>query len=189
MSTWPEASPVGGYTWPKISLIQSNITLGQKMSLPGGMSDQRSAWPKVWPNVNLTQSLILGGYIWPKVSLTQSLTKFQPDLKPHPEGYVWPNVNLTWSCITLGHKMSLPGGTSDPRSAWPEVWQNVDLTQSLILGVHLTKCRKVSWKFEHTMSFKILLHRDFLYERPMKSLMDNTSFNYIRLRRCIWGYL
>ena len=79
-----------GYIWSKVKLTQSltkfqpdpklhlwrvYLTKGQadlksdQMSTwskthPGGTSDQRSTWPKVWPNVNLTQSLICGGYIW-----------------------------------------------------------------------------------------------------------------------------
>ena len=144
-----------GYVWPKVSLTW-------------GMTKCQHD-PKPYS----------GGYIWTKVSLTQSLTKCQPDLKPHPGGTS--DQRSTWqSHITLGHKMSLPGGTSDPRSTWPEVWWNVNLTWSLILrgtsdqrstwpedltkmstwqedfswGVHLTKCRKVIWKFEHTLHFR-----------------------------------
>ena len=39
-------------------------------------------------------------------------------------GYIWPKVSLTWSSSKPGHKMSLLG-TSDQRSAWPEVVSNL----------------------------------------------------------------
>ena len=89
----------------------------------------QSTWPEVWLNVNLTQSLIWG-YIWPNVNLIQSLTKCQHDLKPHPGGYIWPNVNLTWSLTKC---------QPDPR---PHLG-----------AVHLSKCRKVIWFFDHTTRF------------------------------------
>ena len=120
-----------------------------------------SAWPEVWPNVNLTQSLIQGGtadqsqpdpksdqmstwpeassrgFIWLKISLTWSLTKCQPDPKPHLWGYIWPEVCLTWS---------------DQMSTWPEaslweyIWPKVNLTQRSDKYVSLTWsliCREV----------------------------------------------
>ena len=81
-STWPN---LGGYVWSKVSLTQKltrcqpdpkhhlgiclpscqpdqNLTKCQPDPKPhvGGTSDQRAAWPKVWPNVNLTKSLNRG---------------------------------------------------------------------------------------------------------------------------------
>ena len=66
--------------------------------------------------------------------------------------------------------MSLPGGKSDQRSTGPKVWPDVNLTQSLILGVHLTKYWKVIWKFEHTTRFCSCFTEVFSYERPMNSV-------------------
>ena len=74
--------------------LQHSITLGHKMFLFGGTSDQ----PKVWPKVNLTQSLFLGVLLtkcqsdlksdqmstWTKASSRGvHLTKCQPDMRPH----------------------------------------------------------------------------------------------------------
>ena len=61
-STWLEAWSLGSYIWPKVSLTQSlpKCQPDPKPD-PGGISDQRSAWPKIYPNVNLTQGLIMGG--------------------------------------------------------------------------------------------------------------------------------
>ena len=113
-------------------------------------------YPKIWPNVNLTQSSItLGykmslpeGYVWPNFNLTQSRftlghkmslpgdmsDQCQPELK------IWPNVNLTQSSITLGHKMSLPVDMSDQMTPQPKVVSHL-ATRCLCLGVCLTKCK------------------------------------------------
>ena len=114
MSTWPQASPVGG------------------------MSDQMSTWPTVVSHL-ATRCLCLMGYIWPKVSLTLSLTKCQPDLKPHPGG-CWPKVNLTWSLTKFqpDPKPHPRGDTSDQMSTWSEVISQL-ATRCLCLGVCLTK--------------------------------------------------
>ena len=130
MSTWPKASSRGSI-WPNVNLTQSSSTLGHKMSLPGGTSDQRSAWPKVWSNVNLTQSLncketsdqrsawpkviahlatrclCLGVYIQPEVSLIQS-----------DQMSTWSKVvaNMATRCLCLG----------------VYIWPKVSLIQSLI---------------------------------------------------------
>ena len=85
-----------------------------------GTSDQ----PKVWPNVSLTGSLILGVYIWPNANLIRSLTKCQADPKPHPGGgYIWPNVNLVGSLTKCQPDLKPHLGEY--------VWPNVKLTQSL----------------------------------------------------------
>ena len=106
----------------------------------GGTSDQRWAWQKSWPNVNLTQSLICGwGYMWPEVSLTKVVTHLATRCLCQGRGYIWPKVVPGWSstklglsllgvhqttCLcdqsshTLGHKMSLTGGGS----GWHFVW-------------------------------------------------------------------
>ena len=110
MSTWSKASSWGACL-TRGQPDQSINTLGHKMSLPGGTSDQRSAWPthltkmSTWPKASSMR-----GYIWLKVSLTQ-----RPDK----------HVNLTWS-----------------------------LTYR---GIHLTKYRKVIWKFEHILHFRSCL--------------------------------
>ena len=119
---------MGVYIWPKVSLTWNSSKLGQEMSLLGGTSDQRSAWPEIVPNL-ATQCLNLGVH----------LTVGQPDLKQFqtwsqdvaPGGYIWPMVSLTWSSSKLGHKMLLPGrlclakSQPDPKadqmSSWPAV--------------------------------------------------------------------
>ena len=110
MWNWPKASPAASTSdlksvWPK---VWPNVNLTQSLIL-GGTSDQRSAWHEVWPNVNLTWSLILGG-------ASDQMSN-------------WSNVvtQLATRCFCLG-------GISDQRSAWPEVLPNVNLTQSLIWG-------------------------------------------------------
>ena len=96
----------------------------------------------------------------PKMNLTWSLIKCQPGPKLHPGGwgYVWPKVNLTEVVKTLGHKMSLLGGSiwtkgqSDPK-IWqkcqpdpkPHLWvgdlsdQRSTWKRCLCLGVHMTQ--------------------------------------------------
>ena len=64
----------GGYIWPKVNLTWRSDKMSTCLKVVthlatrglclGGTSDQRSVWPKVWPNVNLTRSLMSGGYIW-----------------------------------------------------------------------------------------------------------------------------
>ena len=80
------------------------------LNLQRGTSDQMSVWPEVWPNVRLTQSLIL--YVHLTKCLPDSisqLTKWcQPDL-------TWPEVSTCMGYIW-------------PMSASPEVWPNVYLT-------------------------------------------------------------
>ena len=100
----------------------------------GGTSDQRSTWPKVWPNFVLTQSFILEGGTSDQSSIWHSLTKCQCDPKPHLLGYIWPKFDLTKSLTKFHPDLKPhPGVTYDQRSTWPEVWPNVNLTQSLIL--------------------------------------------------------
>ena len=112
--------------WGRVHQIRDNPewssnTFDHQLSLEGGMSDHRSAWPTVWSNVNLTWSLILRGgrYIWPKVSLTwRSDKKCQPGPSLISGGYIWPKVSLTLRCD-----------------------KNVNLTWNLIyVGFCLTKC-------------------------------------------------
>ena len=57
VSTWPKAS-LGGTS--DQSKVWPNVNLIQSLIL-GGTTDQMSTWPEVWPNVNQTRSLILGG--------------------------------------------------------------------------------------------------------------------------------
>ena len=129
-------------TWPKASSWGVHLTSGQ----PDPKSDQMSTWPKAssWGDMSdemLTWSEVIShldtrclclGEIWPKVSLTRSLTKCQPDPKPDPGGDIWPKS--TWPKDLT--KMS----------TWPEA--------SSAGGAHLTKCRNVIWKFEHTLHFR-----------------------------------
>ena len=75
--------------------------------------------------------------------------------KASPWGDVWPEVNLT-KVVThlttrcLSWRVNPTKGQSDLQT-----WQNVNLTWSLNYGgVHLTKCRKVIWKSEHTLRFR-----------------------------------
>ena len=167
MSAWPEASS-GGWCLTKGQPDWSGITLGHKMSLAGGMSDQRSTWTEaspgkyIWPQVNLTEvvshlarrCLCLGGTseqrsawpkVWPNVSLNQSLIWEAHLIRGLPGQH----------SIMLGWEMSLPGGTSDQRSAWPKDLKKCQPAQSLTYGgVHLTKCIKFIWKFEHTLHFR-----------------------------------
>ena len=81
----------------------------------------------IWPNVNLTWSLIWQNInlTWPKISsyggvhLTKCqpdpkshLTKCQPDPKPHLGGSIWPNINLTISLtICQPDPKPHPGGS------------------------------------------------------------------------------
>ena len=75
-----------------------------------------------WPYISSDQKMS----IWPETSTCK--------------GYIWPNVSLTWSLNLCD--------PNDINLTWPEVstcrgyiWPNVNLIQSLILGVHLTKCQ------------------------------------------------
>ena len=144
-------------TWPDL-----------RSQLAQGTSDQMATWPKVWPKVKLTWSLILGIHLT-NISLTWSLYKCQPDPDPHPDRYIWPNVNLTWSLTKCqpyprpqwGHMTKCqPDLKSDQMSAWPKalsfryIWPNINLTQCLTkcqLGPisHLTKrCQPdLTWSF------------------------------------------
>ena len=114
--------------------------------------NQRSAWPEVWLNVNLTWSFIWGVH----------LARGQPD----------------WGINTLGHKMSLGGKYVEPKvnlsavvthlatrchwqgSFWPKSTWPKDLTKlstqpkASPIGVHLTKCKKEIWNFENTLHFR-----------------------------------
>ena len=137
--------------WPTQSLIGWHFVtwlVGWPIAA-GWLANKMSTWhlPRIWPNVNLTQSSITLGhkmslpmeYIWPKVSLTQSLTTCQPNLKPHlgvtsDQISAWPKSDQ----MSAWPKAS-SGDTSDERRAWPEESLNVNLTWSLIWGVHLTK--------------------------------------------------
>ena len=138
--------------WPNVNLTWSlswggvHLTIGQpdlktwqpdlKPHLQGGTSDQGWAWPKdltkisTWskasPMVGVQGCLTKGE---PDLEIWQ---KCHPDLKPHlQQRYIW------------------------PRSAWPK-----DLTKMSTwpitspMGVHLTKCKKDIWKFEHTLLFQ-----------------------------------
>ena len=121
MSTWPYTSTDQMIsTWPDL-----------RSQLAQGTSDQMATWPKVWPKVKLTWSLILGIHLT-NISLTWSLYKCQPDPDPHPDRYIWPNVNLT-TYLNWPNHVNL---------TWPEVstcmgyiWLNVNLTWIL------TKCQ------------------------------------------------
>ena len=46
-------------------------------------------------------------------------------------GYIWPKVSLTWKSV---------------KNVKPDL-------KPQLLGVHLTKCKKEIWKFEHTLHF------------------------------------
>ena len=91
MSTCPKAWS-WGYICLKVSLtlteVCPNVNLTQSLIL-GGTSDQMSVWPKVYQNVNLTQSLILGVH----------LTKCQPDPKSAKMS-PWPKAWLLGGCLT-----------------------------------------------------------------------------------------
>ena len=78
----PDLKPhPGGYIWLNVNLTP-NLLLGGKF-------DQMSAWPPtVWSNVNLTPKPHPGRVHLTKMSLTLSLTKCQPDPKPHQGGYL-----------------------------------------------------------------------------------------------------
>ena len=161
----PKASS-GGSIWPKFSLSKVVTDLGTCFLYWGYI------WPKVnMPEVvpHLAMRCLYWGYIWPKVSLPDvvpclvirclywgiHLTKDQTDLK-------------FWQKCQPDPKPPPQGGTCDQRSAWSEeltkmstwskplhmgvhlttgqhdqkIWQNVNLTQFLILGVVcLTKGR------------------------------------------------
>ena len=78
--------------------------------------NKRSAWPEVWLNVNLTQSLILGD-IWPEVNLPEVVTHLATRCLS-PGGMS--NQKKPDQIITLVHKMSLVGGS---------IWPKVSLTQ------------------------------------------------------------
>ena len=122
MSTWPEASPLGGR----------------------GISDHRSAWPEDWTKMSTWfKASPTGGYIWPKISLTQrSDKKWQPDLKPHLWGYIWPKVSLTQrpdNNVNLTKSLTYEG-MSNHKSAWSKDWTKKSTwLKPHLSGVHLTK--------------------------------------------------
>ena len=146
MSTWPAVVSYlatkclcWGYLWPKVSLTQS-LTKGQpdlKSDLKphlGGISNQMSAWTEVVSHL-ATRCLCQ------RVCLTKGQSHHKSD-----QMSTWP-------------KASSQGGTSDLRSTWPN-----DLTKmstwseaSSAGRVHLTKCRKVIWKFENTLHLRSCL--------------------------------
>ena len=82
------------------------MSIWPEASCCGGTSDLMLTWPDIWPNTNLTWSLIPGGYIWPEVDLTWSLTKCQHDLKPHLGGTSdhrsMVAIHLATRCFYLG---------------------------------------------------------------------------------------
>ena len=94
------------YIWPMVNLTRHSSKLGHEMSLSGGTSDQRSAWPEVVPHL-ATRYVYWSEYIWPMVILTWSSSKL--GLRCIYQGYIWPMVSLTWSGSKFGHKMSLLG--------------------------------------------------------------------------------
>ena len=114
MSSWPDILPLlatkclyQGYIWPKVGLTQRmtkcQLDLTYYHSWPlnastRGTSDQKSVWPKGWPNVNLTWHITNLGHQMPL--LWVHLTKGQP----YPE--IWQKVS-TWP------KASSMGGLSD----------------------------------------------------------------------------
>ena len=86
------------------------------------------------------------GYIWPQVSM--------PNIVPNGamiselgggvgmgscwgRGYIWPKVSWPEVVPTPGHEVPLPWGTSEQRSACPEV--PLLATRCLYWGLHLTK--------------------------------------------------
>ena len=94
--------------------------------------NQRSAWPEVWLNVNLTWYLIPG-------DLGVHLTKDQPDQRSNTLGHkmswgqIWPNVNLTWNLNLEVHLTeSQPDLKIWKKSTWPETssWEGVHLNKS-----------------------------------------------------------
>ena len=88
----------------QVNLTCSSITLGHKMSLPGGgyiwpmgnltqRSDQMSTWPAVVSHLVTRCSYLAGGYIWPKGNLTEVVTHLATRF--HCCGCIWPQINLT----------------------------------------------------------------------------------------------
>ena len=87
------------YMWPNVTLDQRCDRMSTWPEVVSHLATRNHCWgvcltkchtdPKIWQNVNLTQSNItlghkmslLWGYIWPKVNFTQILTKCQPDPK------------------------------------------------------------------------------------------------------------
>ena len=70
------------------------------------------------------------------------ICKYQPDLKPYPGGTsdqisTWPQV---WPNVNMTPSFIL-GCTSDQLSTWPKVWSNVTWPKASSRGEHLTKCQ------------------------------------------------
>ena len=78
--------------------------------------------PKIWPNINLTQSSITLGH---KISLPLDMSDQMSS---------WPKEisHLATRC--------LPGGMSDQMSTWPKVVSYL-ATRCLCLGICLTRCQ------------------------------------------------
>ena len=137
-SIWPNANLTQRSdqmsTWLKVVLHLATRCLCLR-----GMSDQMSPWPikltkmSSWPKVIshlATRCLCPGEYVWPYVNLTHTIDQ---------------NVILTQSSITLGHKMSLPGGVYLTKcQADPKIWPNANLIQSSVtLGHKMSLPREV----------------------------------------------
>ena len=93
-------------------------------------------------------------WTWPKASSWGiDLTKGQPDPKSDQMS-TWPKTSSWVVHLTKGQ----PHPKSDQMSTLPKAssWEGP-----------LTKCRKVIWKFEHTMKFCSCFTEVFSYERPM----------------------
>ena len=88
------------------------------------MSDQRSAWPKGWPNVKLPEEVPV--LVIRCLYQAWHVTKGQPDPKADQMSS-WPEV------VPLLATRCHNGGISDQRSAWPkDLRKSFNLTQSLI---------------------------------------------------------
>ena len=196
MTTWPEVSSCRGFiwpkcqpdpksyhgdpshqmsTWPKVSSDQNaNLTWSLTKCQPDPKSylgsfhlTKMPTWHKVWPNINLTWSLILG------VNLTKMTT--------WPE--ICPNVKVMWSLTKCQHDPTfhLRWGPSDQMSTWPKVssW-GVKLTNcqpdlKSHLGRSICQSAERSSDFLSTLWGLHLLHIDLSDERPTRKLSELNS--------------
>ena len=162
------------------------------MPLPGGTSNQRSAWPKGWQNVKLAwcsttlgvQMSLSGGMS----ELTSTGHKLVPLIASRccyhggtsylrsawPKG--WPNVKLTWCGISLGHQMPLPGGMSELRSTGPKLVALLAM-RYLYWGYIWLKYKMDIWKFEHTLCFMLCFTEIFsTKEQSAGALQTNMQY-------------
>ena len=136
-----------GYIWAQVNPTEVSTILGHQMSILGGTPNWRSAWPKGWPNVNLTLCSISWS-LDASTGGTSELRSTRPKLVPFLAtrclywGYIWLKVSLTqswpYAVPLLANRCLLHGGISELRSTKPKLVPFL-ATRCFYQGLHLTE--------------------------------------------------